>query len=295
MVTGNSMNPDRRLTFVVLATVATVFLLRAVLWRFVGLTARLHPWLLSHLTGQPAWARATSLRAVFRAGYPRSSGMVEARFALSSFKGLPLTLMCLGALYAIALLGGLIDDLLETEGLVRLDQGVNAFFATYRTPSLVAIFIWVTALGAGPAIIGVVAVASALLWSQGQARLLVPLWITFLGAQGTTWAGKYAIGRTRPAFIDGVIAATPSFPSGHATASTALIGFLAYVVARGLPRARGRFEVVFWSTTLIGLICFSRIFLSLHYLSDVAAGLLVGAFWLLVGFTVAELDRRPRQ
>ncbi len=289
------MNPDRRLTFAVLAIVTTVFLLRAVLWRFVGLTARLRPWLLSHFAGQPAWARATSLRSVLRAGYPRSYGVVAARFALASFKGLPLTLMCLGAVYAIALLGGLIDDLRETEGLVRLDHSVNAFFGAYRTPLLVAIFLWITALGAGPAITGMVSVASVLLWSQGRARLLVPLWITFLGAQGTTWAGKYAIGRTRPAFMDGVIAATPSFPSGHATASTVLIGFIAYVAARGLPRVRARFEVVFWSSALIGLICFSRIFLSLHYLSDVAAGLLVGAFWLLVGFTVAELDRRPRR
>jgi len=289
------MNPDTGLTFAVLASVAVIFLLRAVLWRFVGLTARLRPWLISHFEGQLTWARATSLRAVLRIGYPRSSRVVAARFALASFKGLPLTLMCLGALYAIALLGGLIDDLRETEGLVRLDQGVNAFFAAHRTPSLVAVFLWITALGAGPAVTGMVAVASALLWSQGRARMLLPLWITFLGAQGTTWAGKYAIGRTRPAFMDGITAATPSFPSGHATASTALIGFLAYVVASGLPRARDRFDVVFWSAALIGLICVSRIVLSLHYLSDVAAGLLVGVFWLLVGFTVAELDRRPRQ
>ena len=282
------------MTFAVLTTVATVLLLRAVLWRFVGLTARLRPSLLSHFAGRLAWARAISLPTVLRAGYPRAYGVVAARFTLASFKGLPLTLTCLGAVYAIALLAGLIGDLRETEGLVRLDQGVNAFFAAFRVPSMVAIFLWITALGAGPASTGMVSVASALLWSQGQARLLVPLWITFLGAQGTTWAGKYAIGRTRPAFMDGVIAASPSFPSAHATASTALIGFLAYVVARGLPRVRARFEVVFWSTALIGLICFSRIFLSLHYLSDVAAGLLVGAFWLLVGFTVAELDRRAR-
>ena len=201
--------------------------------------------------------------------------------------------MCLAALYAAVLLGGLVDDLRETEGLVRLDQGVNAFFARFRTPSLIEAFTWITALGAGPAVTGMVSVASVLLWSEGRSRLLVPLWITFLGAQSTTWVGKYAIGRARPAFLDAVTAATPSFPSGHATASTALIGFLAYDVARRLPGARARFEVVFWSAVIIGLICFSRIFLSLHYLSDVVAGVLVGVFWLLVGFTVAELGRRP--
>lgn len=287
------MNPDQSLLFVLPATVAAALLLRAVLWWLIGASARLGPRLLPHIAGWPAWGRANSLRSWLKAGYPRPYAAMTARFAPALFTGLPLTLMCLAALYATALLGGLIDDLREAEGLVRLDQGVNAFFAPYRTPWLVGAFIWVTALGAGPAITGMVVVASTLLWSQGRARLLVPLWITFLGAQGTTWAGKYVIGRTRPAFLDAVAEATPSFPSGHATASTALIGFLAYVAARGLPGARQRFEVAYWSAVTIGLICFSRIFLSLHYLSDVAAGVLVGGLWLLVGFTVAELGWRP--
>ncbi len=286
------MNQDRSSVFAILAVVVALILLQVVLWRFVCAIAPLGPWLQRYAAGWPAWARATSLRGSFKAVYPRAYAVFTARFVPAAFSGLPLTLMCLGALYAAALLGGLIDDLRETEGLVCLDHGVNAFFTPYRTPSLIRAFIWITALGTGPAVTGMVAVASALLWSQGRTRLLLPLWITFLGAQGTTWAGKYAIGRPRPAFLDAVTAASPSFPSGHATASTALIGFLAYVIARGLPNLRARFEVVFWSAAVIGLICFSRIFLSLHFFSDVAAGLLVGVFWLLVGFAVAEFDRR---
>jgi undecaprenyl-diphosphatase len=287
------MNQDRSSVFAILAVVVALILLQVVLWRFVCAIAPLGSWLQRYAAGWPAWARATSLLGSFKAVYPRAFAVFAARFVPASFTGLPLTLMCLAALYAAALLGGLIDDLRETEGLVGLDHGLNAFFVPYRTPSLIEAFMWITALGAGPAIAGMVAVASALLWSQERTRLLLPLWITFLGAQGTTWAGKYAIGRPRPAFLDAVTAASPSFPSGHATASTALIGFLNYVTARDLPNLRARFEVVFWCVAIIGLICFSRIFLSLHYFSDIAAGLLVGVFWLLVGFAVAEFDRRP--
>jgi len=287
------MNQDRSSVFAILAVVAALLLLQAVLWRCVCSIARLDPLLQRYAARWPAWTRVTSLRGSLKTIYPRAYAVFAARCVPAPFMGLSLTLMCLAALYAAALLGGLIDDLRETEGLVGLDHGVNAFFVPYRTPSLIETFMWITALGAGPAIAGMVAVASALLWSQGRTRLLLPLWITFLGAQGTTWAGKYAIGRPRPAFLDAVTAASPSFPSGHATASTALIGFLAYVTARDLPDLRARFEVVFWCAAIIGLICFSRIFLSLHYLSDVAAGLLVGVFWLLVGFAVAEFDRRP--
>ena len=287
------MNQDQSLALVLAAVVAAVLLLHYVLWWSVCAIARLCPWLLRYATGRSASVTATSSLTSLKANFPRQYAVFAARFAPTSFTGLPLTLMCLAAVYTTALLGGLIDDLREADGLVRLDQGVNAFFIPYRTSLLVRCFIWITALGASPAITGVAAVIAALLWSQGRARLLLPLSITFLGAQCTTLAGKYAFGRSRPVFLDAVTAATPSFPSGHATASTALIGFFAYVIARDLPTARARFEVMFWCAAIIGLICFSRVFLSLHYLSDVAAGVLVGVFWLLVGFTIAECGQRP--
>ena len=284
---------DQSPAIAVLAAVCAALVLRAALWRLGALGARFGPLLSRRIRSWPGWLRAAPARVLLRNRYPKPYAALTARFAAWTFTGLPLTLMCMAAFYAAALLGGLLDDLQETEGLVRLDHSVSAFFAPYRTSWLIGAFVWITALGAGPAITGMAAIASALLWSRGQARLLVPLWITFMGAQGTTWAGKYAVGRPRPAFLDAVTEATPSFPSGHATASTALIGFLAYVIARDLPKSRPQFEVAFWAAAIIGLICFSRIFLGLHYLSDVAAGLLVGAFWLLVGFTVAEIGRRP--
>ena len=53
-------------------------------------------------------------------------------------------------------------------------------------------------------------------------------------------------------------------------------------------------EVTFWVAVLVLAIGFSRVFLSLHYTTDVAAGFLVGAFWLLAGFAVSEWTRnRP--
>ena len=289
------MVSNQYLIIAILTIIATVLVLRLVLWQLITSSAHLLPRLLSRSTAWPIWVRAAPVRSWLQARHPRTYVFLKARFSPTSFTGLPLTLMCLATLYAVALLGGLIEDLREAEGLVRFDKGMNAFFAPYRAPWLIGVFIWVTALGAGPTITGVMITASALLWSQGQTRVLVPLWITFVGAQGTTWVSKYVLDRTRPPFLDVITATSPSFPSGHATASTALVGLLAYVIARDLPRSRQRFEVVFWAATLIGLICFSRIFLSLHYLSDIAAGVLVGTFWLLVGFTAAELDRTTQK
>ena len=112
------------------------------------------------------------------------------------------------------------------------------------------------------------------------------------GSQLTTWIGKYAIARPRPEFILGVQAVSPSFPSAHATGSCAVYGFIAYALVRHVKHARRRFEVSYWTAVLVLLIAFSRVFLGVHFLSDVTAGLVVGGFWLLVGVALAEVMAR---
>jgi hypothetical protein len=236
---------DQALAAVLLIAGAAILVVRVVLWRLLRFSARALPRLRARAMTWLVWARAASLRPRLIAGHPRLRALLLRRLDPASSRGLPLILLCLAAIYATALLGGLIEDLREADGLVRLDGGVNASLLPYRASWLVAGFLWITALGAGPAITGVAAAVSTLLWSQGRTRLLAPLWATLAGAEGTTWLGKHLIGRTHPAFLDAVTEASPSFPSGHATAATALIGFLAYLAARDLPGLRQRSEVSF--------------------------------------------------
>ena len=120
------------------------------------------------------------------------------------------------------------------------------------------------------------------------------LWVTCLGALATTSVGKLLIGRHRPEIELDVTVVTSSFPSGHATAAVAVYGFLAYAIARVLPSIRERFEVAYWTAILILLIGLSRILLGVHFLTDVIGGLLVGGFWLLIGFTIAEWNGPPK-
>lgn len=123
--------------------------------------------------------------------------------------------------------------------------------------------------------------------------MIVPMWLTCLGAVATTSIGKFLIGRHRPESALDIPAGFSSFPSGHATAAMAVYGFLAYAIGRTLPGGRERFEVGYWTAVLIGLIGLSRIVLGVHYVTDIAGGFLVGGFWLLIGFTIAEWARPP--
>jgi membrane-associated phospholipid phosphatase len=159
------------------------------------------------------------------------------------------------ALVALAVLFLALLWQVQTGGpFVMLDGMVNAALRPFRAPLPISGFAWLAQFGTGGAGVAAALVASGLLWSDGRVRLILPLWISYFGAQATTWPLKFITARVRPPFLEGVTAASPSFPSAHATVSTVVYGFI-----------------------------------SLHYLSDVLAGGAVGAFWLILGWRLAAM------
>lgn len=177
--------------------------------------------------------------------------------------------------------------------LAALDLAVNEAFAPLRQGTLLSFFAWFTEIGTGITAIAVGLAVSALLWSTGRIAGVAPLWLTFLGAEATTWGMKFATARVRPPNLEGIEALSSSFPSAHATVALAMYGYLALVVAAGAPRYRTR--VFACAEVLILLIGFSRMYLSLHYLTDVLAGYVVAAAWLWVGWRWARARRDTGQ
>lgn len=278
------------LALTIAAFLAVVGCVRLLAWQMV----RLVGWALPRLSasGMPRLVeRARPGLDKLRTRMPTLYGAAAARLDAAQFSGLPLTLLTVAALYVAGMLGGLVEEIIEAKDIQVFDQTINEYFTAWREQPWLSVFLWITALGAGPTLTAVSIVATGFLWALRQPQFIVPLWASFLGAQATTWLGKYVVARDRPGFIDAATALSPSFPSAHATASMALYGFIAYVLARDLTSMRARFEIAFWAGVLIGMIGLSRMFLSVHYTSDVMAGYLVGIFWLLVGFAMAELTR----
>ncbi len=237
------------------------------------------------------WTRTRPITTLLQQRHPRLYGSIAKRLDPRSFSGLPLTLLVGAALYVASLVAGLAEELLEDQEMLSLDRSINDFFQPYRDGVLVDVFSWLTDVGGSAGLLGVAIVASGFLWSHGRTKLVAPLWVSFGGAELTTWAGKFAFARERPDFVTEVTALSPSFPSAHATGTMAVYGFVAYAIVRDLDSTRKRFEVVFWSLAVVLLVGFSRVFLSVHYASDVVTGFLVGLFWLLVGFTLSEHGR----
>jgi undecaprenyl-diphosphatase len=172
---------------------------------------------------------------------------------------------------------------------------VSVFVAPYRAAWLLDAFVWLTTLGTGAALAGVVMTAVGFLWADRRTGLILPLWVAFAGAEASVWAIKYAVGRTRPEFLEGVAsAASSSFPSAHATIAAATFGFVAYAVAREIAGRRARLQLAFWTAALVALIAFSRVFIGVHFGTDVVGGLLLGLFWLLIGVALAERGMTAR-
>lgn len=175
--------------------------------------------------------------------------------------------------------------LLANPLLGAFDDYVRAAVRSLYDDAFVHACVFITAFGDTTTLIAVTGVSAAWLWVGGRRQTMLGLLISALGSQLAVYVLKYAIDRGRPAFETFAHAATPSFPSAHATGAVAVYGFVVYALAARLT-GRLRFECLFWGGFCIALLAASRVIIGVHYLSDVIAGLLVGLFWLLIGQAV---------
>ncbi|WP_370545461.1 phosphatase PAP2 family protein [Caulobacter sp. 17J80-11] len=151
----------------------------------------------------------------------------------------------------------------------------------------------VTALG-GPGVLtlfAVMAVGFVLIQRRPAAAALI---IVSLGGGVVLSQGlKAAFGRDRPALTyRAVEALNPSFPSGHAMLSAVFYLTLGAVMARVLGKKRLKAYVLGWAILLTLLIGFSRIYLGVHWATDVLAGWSLGAAWAMLCWLAAYLLER---
>lgn len=258
-------------------------------WRLVGHGRRLAA--RAYVARRRLDGPTRPFRDGFSSRFPRGWAWLRRRVDPRRFDGLALTLLVAAAVYMAVLFAGLVEEVLQSDEIDAIDDAIAAFFAAYRNPYLIRLFTWVTELGDTMTLAAVAIVATGFLWARGPAWGILAVWATVFGSQITSWTGKFLIDRGRPEFELDVVAWSPSFPSGHATGAMAVYGIIAYVIARDLPTGHRRFAVIYWVAVLIAAIGFSRIYLSVHHASDVAAGFLVGGFWVLAGIVAFEYSR----
>lgn len=225
-----------------------------------------------------------------RQRFPRFTSFMAARFDTNYFVGLPLTLMVLAGAVNIMLLSNLTESVVESEWIVTVDKQFTTMLYSMRSDWLSQALYLITLLGNQEAVFIIGAVVSLVLLVKKNWVALFAFWITLAGVGLSVKFGKTIISRNRPvADVAYYMVEHFSFPSGHATTAIALFGMIAYLLHRRLRVPWQRRLLVTLALLLILLICFSRIYLGVHYLSDVLAGLLLGLLWLLVGISFVEV------
>ena len=160
----------------------------------------------------------------------------------------------------------------------RFDAEMFHFFQDRQEPIVHRLMLCVSLLASGWAISGVSLACLLVFWRKPARRWDASnLLLAAAGGQGVVYGLKALFHRARPEAVFASLGY--SFPSGHAFAAVTLYGMLVYWLARGQERPRA---VGVWGAgiLLILLIGFSRIYLGVHYASDVAAGFAAGLPWL---------------
>jgi undecaprenyl-diphosphatase len=153
----------------------------------------------------------------------------------------------------------------------------------------------ITALGGVIVIALITAASAAVLAMHGRTRAAVVLAIAVTAAQLSNDLFKLLFGRMRPPtfVVYGDLPASLSFPSGHSTVATATYFLLALIVARLEARPAAKILLFVIAAMLAIAVGVSRVYLGVHWPSDVLAGWCAGGAWaLLAGLAWTEFDRR---
>jgi len=206
----------------------------------------------------------------------------------------------IGAL-GIFLVGGLIIAIIGTALFVALasyvrsggsqafDESVIRWLAAHHTEGLDAAMLEITALGTGIVVMMVVVVAALFLVLVDYKFSAILLLASTFGGLVLNAVLKLGFNRPRPSIVvPAVHAVSSSFPSGHAMSAAIVYTTVAYLAARLHKSSWARWLVMTAAFIVIALISISRMYLGVHYPSDVLAGVVVGLAW--AAFCMATLE-----
>lgn len=240
-----------------------------------------------------AAARIGNIKAVQRA-------MGHARWKGLRAYGPMLAVIFLGGVLAIVagfLFITLARELsLSSSAVYRIDRGVRAWFLEARQPGTTAVLRSVTFFGGAAGLLIVMAIVTGLLLVRKERASAAYVVITTLGGMLLNIGLKMFFARDRPEMdIHFAVASWYSFPSGHAMGSFVLYAALAYIGLRQPFPWSVDSGILAAAFTMILLIGLSRVYLGVHWSSDIAGGWSAGAVWSASTTMAFEMLLRQRQ
>jgi membrane protein DedA with SNARE-associated domain/membrane-associated phospholipid phosphatase len=270
--------------FLVLLVVAFAYLYKAISRR----EAAIHGWLSDRRRA------AVESRAVrrFKERHPALVHFLRHRLSPEGYLGMHLA-AGFAACALFAWVFARITEYVASGGpFLSIDTWVLGRVLYFKTPAVTKFMEAFTVLG-GRMVVGVGSLALAILFLyRKRFDYVIALVSAVSGGSALTYALKAAAhGQRLPVAIPAVPPGGWSFPSGHAMISVVFYGMAAYLMVRVARRWKTRVLAVTAVSFVVFMIGLSRIYLQVHYLSDVVAGYVGGLLWLTVCVTGIEIYR----
>lgn len=230
----------------------------------------------------------SKLVAGFKYKYPRLFRFIIERFTLKKFNGLPLTFFSIAVFFNLLLLFDFTQDVINSKEFIVVDNFISELLYSIRYEPLSKLFYLFSKLCdiKTVAVLGAMTGIYALL--KKNYNLLIGVLISILGSAFTIYLGKYVFKINRPTEFSYYLENYFSFPSGHATIAVSFYGLLFYLFIRNSSSLKKKAQFTLSAFIFIFLIGLSRLYLGVHYFSDVIAGYILGFLWLLVSVGTIE-------
>jgi membrane-associated phospholipid phosphatase len=227
--------------------------------------------------------------------FDRPIAFIRARLSPDSYLGLQLTVGAVVLTGFAWLFGGIAEDVVTGDPLTVIDVQVAQWFHSHAAPALTRVMLLVSDLNGVLAISVLAALTGAVLvWRRAWSWLLI-LALTVPGGMLVNVLMKLAFHRARPSFEHPLLVLTSySFPSGHVAGATLFYGFLAAMFVSRWGDWSQKVMAVLAAMAMIALVALSRMYLGVHYLSDVLAAFAEGAAWLTLCIVATRTWSRYR-
>ncbi|MFC5520557.1 bifunctional DedA family/phosphatase PAP2 family protein [Polaromonas jejuensis] len=221
-----------------------------------------------------------------RVRFASQIAFIQARLSPRGYLGLQLTTGALVLTGASWLFGGIAEDVVSGDPLTLVDWRVAQWFHAHTAPRLTQAMLAVTHIHDPiPVTVAAMLVAVYLAWKRVW-YWLIALSVTVPFGMLLNVLMKYAFHRARPSFdVPLLVLTSYSFPSGHVAGATLFYGVVAAMLVAKIKAWRWRVTIVLAAITLVVLVALTRMYLGVHYLSDVLAAFAEGVAWLTLCLT----------
>jgi len=227
--------------------------------------------------------------------YPRTFDFIRKRLTPDEKFGLNLTIgITIAAVFTYFFLD-LLVGIFTQDIVIMSDLRILNIAISFRNPQLNQFMFFITTLGEKEVIISGTLAIGVYLYLLRRWRYLVSLLASVTLGEGFVWIVKQTVERARPPISISLLRESGySFPSGHAFIAVAFYGLIAYFVYRAVKGKSKlvRYLILVLFALFIGLIGYSRIYLGVHWPSDVLASYAAGAAWITVFITALEIRRK---